>query len=40
MKQMYSLLNNKSLIYHLEPKLTSNAVQIILVNTHTNIGYS
>jgi len=25
------------LIYHLEPKLTSNAVQTILANTHMNV---
>ena len=29
------------LIYHLEPKLTSNAdVQIILANAHMNVAYS
>jgi len=28
------------LIYHLEPKLTSSAEQIILANTHMNVGYS
>jgi len=28
------------LVYHLKPKLTSNAVQIILSNTHMNVTYN
>ena len=28
------------LVYHFEPKLTFNAVHIILANTRMNVGYS